>query len=68
MKKATVLIDEQLLKAAMEAIGARSKKEAINAGLRFLVQQRNREKLRNELGSYEIELTLKELEQLRHAE
>jgi Arc/MetJ family transcription regulator len=36
MRKTTVLINEQLLKAAMEAIGARSKKEAIDAGLRSL--------------------------------
>lgn len=37
MRKTTVLINEQLLKAAMEAVGARSKKEAIDAGLRSLV-------------------------------
>lgn len=68
MRKTTVLIDEQLLKAAMEAIGARSKKEAIETGLQSLVRQRNREALRKELGTFEIDLTLEELERLRHAE
>jgi Arc/MetJ family transcription regulator len=68
MRKTTVLINEQLLKAAMEAIGARSKKEAIDAGLRSLVRQWNREALRKELGTFEIDLTLNELERLRHAE
>lgn len=68
MRKTTVLINEQLLKAAMEAIGARSKKEAIEAGLQSLVRQRNREAFRKELGTFEIDLTLNELERLRYAE
>lgn len=67
-KNHCVLINEQLLKAVMEAIGARSKKEAIDAGLRSLVRQWNREALRKELGTFEIDLTLNELERLRHAE
>ena len=66
MKKTTVLIDEALLKDAIEAIGARTKKEAIEAGLKSLVRNANREALRRELGTFEIELTLDELEQLRH--
>ena len=68
MKKTTVLIDEQLLREAIEAIGARSKREAIEKGLRSLVRQHNLEALRKELGTFEIDLTLDELEKLRHAE
>ena len=68
MRKTTVLINEQLLKAAMEVTGARSKKEAIEAGLRSLVRQWNREAFRKELGTFEIDLTLNELERLRYAE
>jgi len=45
MRKTTILIDEQLLKEAMRAIGARSKKDTSMAGLQSLVQQRNRELL-----------------------
>lgn len=67
MKKTTVVIDEELLKAAIEAIGARTKKEAIEAGLRSLVRNCNREALRKELGTFEIDLTLDELERLRNA-
>ena len=33
MKKTTVLMDEQLLKEAMKAVGAKTKKEAIRARL-----------------------------------
>jgi Arc/MetJ family transcription regulator len=68
MGKTTVVIDDKLLKDAIDAIGARSKKEAIEAGLRALVREYNREALRRELGTFEIELTLGELEQLRNVE
>ena len=68
MGKTTVVIDDKLLKEAIEAIGARSKKEAIEAGLKSLVREYNREALRKELGTYEIELSLDELERLRNAE
>jgi Arc/MetJ family transcription regulator len=68
MKKTTVLIDEELLKAAAKSIGARTKKETIEAALLSLVRQYNREKLRNELGTFDIDLTSEELERLRNAE
>ena len=68
MKKTTVLIDENLLEKAVLAIGARTKKEAIEAGLRSLVERRNRELLRQELGSFDMDLSLNELERLRNAE
>jgi Arc/MetJ family transcription regulator len=66
MKKTTVVIDEKLLEDAIESIGARSKKEAIEAGLKSLVRQRNIEALRHELGTFEMDLTLEDLERLRH--
>ena len=68
MKKTTVLIDEQLLTDAMEAIGARTKKEAIRAGLEALVKHHHRQSLRKELGTYDIDINLEELERLRNAE
>ena len=68
MRKTTVMIDENLLEEAIEAIGARTKKEAIEAGLRSLIQQHNREALREDLGTFDINLTLEELERLRNAE
>ena len=68
MKKTTVLIDEQLLTDAMEAIGARTKKEAIRAGLEAPVKHHHRQSLQKELGTYDIDLNLEELERLRNAE
>jgi Arc/MetJ family transcription regulator len=68
MKKTTVLIDEKLLTEAMEAIGARTKKEAIRAGLEALVKHHHRQSLQKELGTFDIDLNLEELERLRNAE
>ena len=68
MKKTTVLIDERLLADAMEAIGAKTKREAIRAGLEALVKHHHRESLQKELGTFEIDLNLEELERLRNAE
>jgi Arc/MetJ family transcription regulator len=67
MRKTTVMIDEHLLEEAVRATGARTKKEAIEAGLRSLIQRHNRDALRKELGTFEMDLTLEELERLRNA-
>jgi len=68
MKKTTVMLDEELLKRAMQAVKARTKREAIVAGLEALIRDRNRNALREELGSYDLDLTLEELEGLRNDE
>jgi Arc/MetJ family transcription regulator len=68
MQKTTVMLDEELLQAAMNAIKARTKREAITAGLEALVQGANTRKLREELGTYDIELDLKGLDRLRNGE
>jgi Arc/MetJ family transcription regulator len=68
MRKTTVQIDESLLAEAIKATGAKTKKEAIEAGLKYLVQRKHREALRQELGTFDIDLTLEELERLRNAE
>ncbi len=67
MRKTTVMIDENLLEEAVLAMRARTKKEAIEAGLRSLIQRHNRDALRKELGTFEMDLTLEELERLRNA-
>lgn len=68
MRKTTVMIDEDLLRAATEAVGARTKKETIEAGLLSLVRHHRKEKLRQELGTFDIDMTPQELERLRRAE
>jgi len=68
MRKTTVQIDESLLAEAIKAIGAKTQREAIEAGLKYLVQRKNREALRHELGTFDIDLTLEELEKFRNGE
>ena len=63
--KITVVIDDELLKEAMEAAGVKTKREAIEQGLRELVRRKNLEALRQELGTYDLDLSLEELERLR---
>ena len=67
MKKTTVLINEHLLEEAKKAVGAQSIREVIEIGLYSLVRKSNREALRKELGTYNIDLTLEDLEALRNA-
>ncbi|MDY7038777.1 MAG: hypothetical protein SV375_21810 [Thermodesulfobacteriota bacterium] len=59
INKTTVLIDENLFKKAIQAIGA---------GLPSLVQRHNRESLRQEMGTFEMDLTFDKLERLRNDE
>ena len=63
--KTTVVIDDDLLQEAIKVAKARTKREAIEAGLRELVRQKNIEALRQELGTYDLDLSLEELERLR---
>jgi len=65
MKKTTVFVDETLIELALRASKLKTKKEVIEAGLKELVRKKNRELLRQELGSFDIDLTLSELRRRR---
>jgi hypothetical protein len=57
-----MVINEKLLKAAIHAIDAKTKREAIETGLASLMRPANRESLRKELGTYDLDLSLEKLE------
>jgi Arc/MetJ family transcription regulator len=63
--KTTIVIDDELLKEAMKVTKSKTKKEAVETGLRELVRRENLEAFREELGTYAIGLTLEELEERR---
>ncbi len=65
MKKTTVFVDEVLIELALKASKLRTKKEVIEAGLKELVRKKNRDLLRGELGSFDIDLSLDELKKRR---
>ena len=61
MKKTTVFVDEDLVALALKASKLKTKKEVIEAGLKELVRKKNRDLLRRELGTFDIDLSLDEL-------
>ena len=65
MGKTTVVLDNGLIEKALSTTNLKTKKEVIEEGLKELIRKKNRELLRKELGTYDIELTPDELERLR---
>jgi len=65
MGKTTVFVDETLIELALKASKLKTKKEVIEAGLKELVRKKNQELLRQELGSFDIDLPLDELKRCR---
>lgn len=65
MGRTTIFIDEKLIDEARRLTNLKTKKEVVAEGLRELIRKKNREILRKELGTYDIDLTPKELEKLR---
>lgn len=68
MKKTTVFVDEVLIEVALKASKLRTKREVIEAGLKELVRKKNRDLLRGELGTFDIDLSLDELKKRRARE
>ena len=65
MGKTTVFVDEKLIRQALEVTHLKTKKEVIEAGLRELVRKKNQELLQRELGSFDLDLSLRELKKRR---
>jgi len=63
--RTTLQIDDTLLDEAMRLSGARTKTDAINRALAEFVRRQERELLRQELGSFDIDLDLDELRRRR---
>jgi Arc/MetJ family transcription regulator len=60
-------VDSKLLEQAVKLSGVKSKTEAINLALSEFVRQRERELLRAELGTFDLDLTADEVRELRRA-
>ena len=68
MHKTTVEIDDRLLEEAVSLSGAKSKKMAIEQGLRELIRSIQRKRLKKELGTYDLDLTAADLDRMRRDE
>ena len=61
----TVVIDDNLLEEARQALGTASIRDTVEAGLREAVRRHRLGKLRRSLGKLDLDLTLEELARLR---
>lgn len=65
MGRTTLVLEEGLLLEAMRLAGARTKREAVERALREFIRTRQRERLVEELGTFDLDLTPEELARLR---
>lgn len=63
--RTNIVIDDDLMKRAMRASGARTKREAVEAGLRLLVDIRQQSKMRELRGKLRWEGDLKAMRRSR---
>lgn len=68
MRRTTVFIDEDLLAEAIKLTGAKTRRQVITAGLRELVRMHHRKAFARELGTFDLDLTIEELKELRNAD
>jgi len=66
--RTTVVIDEQLLKKAQEALGTETIRDTVERALQDAVRRHGREQLLALRGQIDLDLTLEELERLRSEE
>ena len=64
----TVVIDDDLLREALQILGTSGVRETVEAGLREAVRRHRIEQLRRSLGNIEFDLTGDELMRLRNEE
>lgn len=62
------MLDDKLIEEALSVTKLKTKKEVIEEGLRELIRKKNRELLRQELGTFDIDLTREELNRSRGTE
>jgi Arc/MetJ family transcription regulator len=62
------VVDDRLLEEARQALGTRSIRATVDAGLRELVRAHRLRAFRDALGTIELDLTLDELARLRQDE
>lgn len=65
MKKMTVVVDEKLLERAAELSGLKTQREVIEAALKDFIIRRNMLLLKEEMGTYDLDLTPEDLKKMR---
>jgi len=63
--RTTIDLDEDLVQEVMKLLEVDTKKEAVHRSLRDIVKRKRRARLRSRLGTMDLDLSLKELEEMR---
>lgn len=64
-KRTTLLLEPSLVKAAQKALGTKTVTQTVDLSLREVVRDRLRQELRRRLGTFHLDLDLRELRRLR---
>ena len=64
----TVVIDDDLLEEAQEALGTKGVRETVETGLREAVRRQRLARLRNLIGTMDLDLTLEDVHRMREFE
>jgi Arc/MetJ family transcription regulator len=63
--RTTIDINESLVEKVKKILGVKTKKDAVEYSLEFLIREKQRERLRKKIGKTDLDLTLDELEKMR---
>jgi len=63
--RTTIDINEKLVEKVKNILGVKTKKDAVEYSLEFLIREKQRERLRKKIGKTKLDLTLRELEKIR---
>ena len=63
--RTTIDINESLVEKVKKLLGVKTKKDAVEYSLEFLIREKQRERLRKKIGKADLDLTLDELEKMR---
>lgn len=63
--RTTIDINEKLIEKVKNILGVKTKKDAVEYSLEFLVREKQKERLRKKVGKADLDLTLDELEKIR---
>jgi len=66
--RTTIDLDDDMVKEAMDLLGVKTKRAAIQRSLQEVIRRERRNRLKDRFGSLDLQLTLNDLEKMREDE
>jgi Arc/MetJ family transcription regulator len=63
--RTTIDINEKLVEKVKDMLGLKTKKDAVEYSLEFLIKEKQRDRLRKKIGKTDLNLSLDELKKIR---